>query len=92
MAILDHSQGNLAMKTVEALLTLLVLAFFLAGANIIAESDAAAKIGTTAMHGTNTVYPLLALGLLAGLLVSGAYFVAREMRQEDIERRQRNRF
>ena len=44
------------------------------------------------MHGTNTVYPLLALGLLAGLLVSGAYFVAREMRQEDIERRQRNRF
>ena len=77
------------MKTVEALLTMPILATFVAGANIIADADATTAVSNSGVEGMAGAAPVLALGAIAVLLASALYFIAREMRLEAIDQRER---
>ena len=77
------------MKTVEALLSMPILATFVAGANIVAGADAANVAANSGVQTGSSAAPIVALGAIAVLLVSGLYLMAREMRLEEIDQRER---
>lgn len=77
------------MKTVEALLSMPILAAFAAGANIVTETDSATSVSTVGIDGISSAAPAIALGAIVFLLMSGLYVLAREMRLEAIDQRDR---
>ena len=80
------------MKTVEALLSMPIIAAFIAGANVVAGTDTTPVVAESSASGLSAVSPLLGLGVIAVLLASGLYFIGREMRLEVLDQKSRRRY
>lgn len=77
------------MKTLEAALSMPIIASFVAGANIVAESGTTAAISESSVSTGSAISPVLAIAAIATLLASGVYFLAREIRQEAVDEQDR---
>lgn len=77
------------MKMIETLISVPILGSFAAGANVVSELEAAPAIVANGVSGVSTGYPLIGLGLISALLISGLYMVAREMHREMLDHQDR---
>ena len=78
------------MKTLEILVSMPILATFAAGANIVAGAETSTAFSAGSAEAMSGLTPVLALGAVSLLLASGLYVMAREMRMEAIDQRQRH--
>jgi len=77
------------MKTLEAALSMPIIASFVAGANIVAESGANMASSENSVSAELASSPVLAIAVIATLIASGVYFLAREIRQEAVDEQDR---
>ena len=79
------------MKTLEILVSMPILATFAAGANIVAGAETSTAFSAGSAEAMSGLTPVLALGAIVSLLLaSGLYVMAREMRMEAIDQRERH--
>lgn len=79
------------MRTLDALTSVPIVLAFLAGASIVSEGTEVASTDAVSAGHTASVFPLVAVGLLFALLISGLILVARETGHEDREKRNRDK-
>ena len=70
------------MKTVELLTGIPLIASLAGGASVISEMKSASAIAANGLDGDSYIYPIVGLGVIAALLISGLFMISREMRRE----------
>ena len=70
------------MKFLESILLVPVLLAFVAGANVVSDSD----VQTRSSLEAGSILPYLAMGVLFAFIASGLFFLAKEIRREEKEK------
>ena len=78
------------MKFLEILAFLPIVLIFVLGANVASERTQTASVDATPLTQTDSIYPFMAIALLIVFVLSGLFFMAREMRREEREKRNRD--
>lgn len=79
------------MRILDALTSVPVVLAFLTGADLVSEGTEVASSDVVGIVQADSVVPFVGVGLLLALLISGLVLVARETREEDREKRNRDK-